>query len=158
MVGFRKTQLQPTLHVCLCRLCPMSSGTELSSVVFGQHVRPIFILVIFSSEVVWRSKFTTVTPGRKKNQKKIFLGKFLQNSCRTSFAGASKVYVWDTIFNTFCDLWIVTTSFRTLSANRHIDSAAKFVCAGRREAQSREQTNKGKNRPLLTYTSFCIYI
>jgi hypothetical protein len=24
-----KTQLLPTLHVCPCRLCPMSSGTEL---------------------------------------------------------------------------------------------------------------------------------
>jgi hypothetical protein len=42
----------PTLHVCLCRLCPMFSGTELSAVVFCQHVHPILIFVIFSSGVV----------------------------------------------------------------------------------------------------------
>jgi hypothetical protein len=47
MAGFSKTQLLPILHVCLYRLCPMSSGTELSEVVFGQHVHPILILVIF---------------------------------------------------------------------------------------------------------------
>jgi hypothetical protein len=47
MAGFSKTQLLPTLHVCLCRLCPIFSGTELSAVIFGQHVRLILILVIF---------------------------------------------------------------------------------------------------------------
>jgi hypothetical protein len=52
MDGFGKTQLLPTLHVHLCRLCPMSSGTELSAVVFGQHLHPILILVIFSSGVL----------------------------------------------------------------------------------------------------------
>jgi hypothetical protein len=60
----------------------MPSETELSAVVFGQKVRPILILVIFSSGVVWRAKFTTVTLERK-NKKKIFVGKlqiFLQNS------------------------------------------------------------------------------
>jgi hypothetical protein len=41
-----------TLHVCLCRLCPMSSGTELSAVIFGQHVHLILIFVIFSSKLV----------------------------------------------------------------------------------------------------------
>jgi hypothetical protein len=50
MVGFGKTQL-PTLRVCLCRLCLMSSGTELPAVVFGQHIHLILILVIFSSGV-----------------------------------------------------------------------------------------------------------
>jgi hypothetical protein len=44
--SFIKTQLLPTLHLCVCRLCPMSSGTELSAVVFGQHVHSILILVI----------------------------------------------------------------------------------------------------------------
>jgi hypothetical protein len=39
--------LLPTPHVCIYRLCLMSSGTELSAVVFGQHVHPILILVIF---------------------------------------------------------------------------------------------------------------
>jgi hypothetical protein len=34
------------------RLCPMSSATELSAVVFGQHVHLILILVFFSSGVV----------------------------------------------------------------------------------------------------------
>jgi hypothetical protein len=43
----------------------MSSGTELTGVVFGQHVHTILILAIFSSGVVWRTKFTTVTPERK---------------------------------------------------------------------------------------------
>jgi hypothetical protein len=62
MAGFSKTQLLPTLHVHLCRPCPMSSGTELSAVVSGQHVRPILIFLIFSYGVVWRTKFTTVTP------------------------------------------------------------------------------------------------
>jgi hypothetical protein len=47
MAGFSKTQLLPTLHVCVCRLCPMSLGTELSAVIFGQHVHMIFIPVIF---------------------------------------------------------------------------------------------------------------
>jgi hypothetical protein len=32
---FDKTQLLPTLHEYLYRLCPISSGTELSAVVFG---------------------------------------------------------------------------------------------------------------------------
>jgi hypothetical protein len=30
--GFNETQLLATLHVYLCRLCPVSSGTELSAV------------------------------------------------------------------------------------------------------------------------------
>jgi hypothetical protein len=57
--GFSKTQLLPTLHVCLC---PMCSGTESLAVVFDQHVHPILIIVIFSSGVVWRTEFRTVTP------------------------------------------------------------------------------------------------
>jgi hypothetical protein len=40
----------------------------------------------------------------------------------------------DSIFNTSCDLWTVTTSFRTLSAVRHADSSARFVCASKRAA------------------------
>jgi hypothetical protein len=67
MACFSKTQLLPTLHIYLCRHCPMSSETELSAVVFGRHVHLILVLVIFSSEVVRRTKFTTVTPERKKN-------------------------------------------------------------------------------------------
>jgi hypothetical protein len=42
----------------------------------------------------------------------------------------------DTISNTSCDLWIVTTSFRTLSAVRHACSSAKFVC-GSQQAEHR---------------------
>jgi biotin operon repressor len=34
----------------------------------------------------------------------------------------------DSIFNTSCDLWIVTTSFWMLLANRHIESLSKFIC------------------------------
>jgi hypothetical protein len=46
LAGISKAQLLSTLYVCLCRLCLISSGTEISAVVFGQHVRPILILVI----------------------------------------------------------------------------------------------------------------
>jgi hypothetical protein len=46
--GFSKAQPLPTLHVYLCRVCPMSSGSELSAVLFGQDVHAILILVIFS--------------------------------------------------------------------------------------------------------------
>jgi hypothetical protein len=49
---FSKTQQLPTLHVCLCRLFPMSSGTEIAAVVFDQYVHPILIHVSFSSRVV----------------------------------------------------------------------------------------------------------
>jgi hypothetical protein len=65
MVAFSKTQLLPTLHVYLCKLYPMSLRTELS-VVFGEHVHLILILAIFSSGVVLRTKFTTVTHKRNK--------------------------------------------------------------------------------------------
>jgi hypothetical protein len=41
-----------TAHTARISLCPMSSGRELSAVVFGQHVHPILILVIFSSGVI----------------------------------------------------------------------------------------------------------
>jgi hypothetical protein len=34
MAGVSKTQLLPTLHVYLCRPCPMSSKLELAAVVF----------------------------------------------------------------------------------------------------------------------------
>jgi hypothetical protein len=47
MASFSNTQLLPTLYVCLCRLCPMSSGTEIWAAAFGQHVHPILILVDF---------------------------------------------------------------------------------------------------------------
>jgi hypothetical protein len=47
MAGFIKTLLLPTLHRCVCRLCLMSLGTEISAVVFGQHVHLILILAIF---------------------------------------------------------------------------------------------------------------
>jgi hypothetical protein len=62
MARFSKTQLLLTLHIW----CTMSLGTELSAVVFGQYVHPILILVMFSSGVVWRTKFKTVTPEWKK--------------------------------------------------------------------------------------------
>jgi hypothetical protein len=47
MAGFSKTQLLPTLHACLHKLCPMSSWTELSAVAFGQHVHLILIVCDF---------------------------------------------------------------------------------------------------------------
>jgi hypothetical protein len=53
----------------------MSSGTELSALVFGQHVHLILILVIFSFGVVPRTKLTAATLERK-NRKKTSIGKF----------------------------------------------------------------------------------
>jgi hypothetical protein len=44
----------------------LSSEAELTGVVFGQHVHPILISVIFSSAVVRRVKFTTSTPKTKE--------------------------------------------------------------------------------------------
>jgi hypothetical protein len=52
IAGFNKTQLFPTLHVCLYKLCPMSSGTEISAAVFGQHIHLTLILAIFISVVL----------------------------------------------------------------------------------------------------------
>jgi hypothetical protein len=52
MDGYSKTRLLPTLHVYIHRLYPKSSGAEFSAVVFGQHVHPILVLVIFSSGIV----------------------------------------------------------------------------------------------------------
>jgi hypothetical protein len=59
MAGFSKTQLLPILHLCLCSLCPVSSGTELSAVVFGQNIHLILILIIFSSRVFRRTVYTS---------------------------------------------------------------------------------------------------
>jgi hypothetical protein len=58
-----------------------SWGTELSAVLFGQHVHLILILVTFSSRVVSRTIFTIVNPRTK--ELKIVIGKvkiFLQNN------------------------------------------------------------------------------
>jgi hypothetical protein len=63
--GFSKTQLLPTLHVYLCWLCPMSSGTELSAVVFDQHVHPILLPVIFYFWGCLKDKVKTGTTERK---------------------------------------------------------------------------------------------
>jgi hypothetical protein len=35
LAGFSKIQLLPTVHVCLCRLCQMFLGTEVSAVVLA---------------------------------------------------------------------------------------------------------------------------
>jgi hypothetical protein len=48
VAGFSKTQLPPTLNEYFYRLCPTASGTELSAVVFGQHVHLILIFAFFS--------------------------------------------------------------------------------------------------------------
>jgi hypothetical protein len=52
MAAFSKIQLLSQLNVYLCRVCPMSSVTELSTVVFCRHVHLILILVVFSSGVI----------------------------------------------------------------------------------------------------------
>jgi hypothetical protein len=43
-------------------------GAELTAVVFGQHVHLTLIFVTFSSGVVWRIKFTTVSPEENLNE------------------------------------------------------------------------------------------
>jgi hypothetical protein len=48
------------------------------------------------------------------------------------------MYRDDSIFNTSCDLQIVTTSFQTLSAIRHADSLVKFSCASKQAPHSME--------------------
>jgi hypothetical protein len=65
------------------------------------------------------------------------------------------VYVQrDSVFNT-CELWIVTTSFRTLPANRHIDSSAKLVCASQsamhRSPWRGEPWNRSATQKLPVY-------
>jgi hypothetical protein len=63
MANFSKTQPLPTLSDIF--------ATELSAVVFGQHVHLILILVIFSSGVVRRrTDFTTVTPNGRRTKRK----------------------------------------------------------------------------------------
>jgi hypothetical protein len=62
MAGFSKTQLLPTLHACLGKLCRIPSGTEISALVFGRDIHPTSILMIFSSAVLCRTKFRTVNP------------------------------------------------------------------------------------------------
>jgi hypothetical protein len=47
MAGISKAQLLPTLHVCLCRLCLVSLGTEISTLVFGRHIHQTLILTYF---------------------------------------------------------------------------------------------------------------
>jgi hypothetical protein len=85
LAGFSKTPLLPTpCTVCLRWLCPVPSRTELSAVVFGQHVHPILILVIFFWGCVKDENYSS-NPRTEEELKKIFVGKlqrFLQNSFR----------------------------------------------------------------------------
>jgi hypothetical protein len=37
-------------------------GTEISALLFGRHIHPTLILTIFSSVVLYRTKFKTVKP------------------------------------------------------------------------------------------------
>jgi hypothetical protein len=97
MAGFSKTQLLPTLHVCLHKLCLMSSGTEISAIVFGQHIHLTLILVIFFFCGSLRDKVYNINH-LSEELKKIFVGKlqiFLPNSfkvlIRTSSASAQNV-------------------------------------------------------------------
>jgi hypothetical protein len=62
MASFSKAQLQLTLHIYLCVLCPVFGGRELSAAVFGQHVHLILSFVIFAFGAVRRTKFTRVVP------------------------------------------------------------------------------------------------
>jgi hypothetical protein len=63
----------------------------------------------------------------------------------------------DSIFNTPCDLWIVTTSFQMLLAVRHADSLAKFACASQQVAHRSQWSAESwtrqvtKNIPLYLY-------
>jgi hypothetical protein len=98
MAGFNKTQLRPTLHVCLCKLCLIPSGTEISALVFGRHIHPTLILMIFPSVVLCRTKFKTVNT-IWKNYKNIHReianipAEQIQGLIRTSSDGARNVNV-----------------------------------------------------------------
>jgi hypothetical protein len=52
MAGFSKTQLLLALQCVSVQALSDVFGTEVSAVVFGQHVHWMLILVIFSSGVV----------------------------------------------------------------------------------------------------------
>jgi hypothetical protein len=72
-----------TAHtVYLSRLCPMSSGTELSAVVFGQHIHLILILLIFYSGLFEGQSLQQQPPNRRRTTRKHSWGncKFLQIS------------------------------------------------------------------------------
>jgi hypothetical protein len=115
----------PKPQVCLCRHCLMSLGTELPTVVLVQHIHPSFILVIFSA-VLWRTKFTTIIPKRKRSGKKIFLCN-CKYSFRASSVSVKNVYMWVSAFLSPAVMWMTTTSFWMLTANRNIDSSAKYA-------------------------------
>jgi hypothetical protein len=52
-----------TAHIaCMSMQALIPSGTEISALVFGRHIRPALILMIFSSVVLCRTKFETVNP------------------------------------------------------------------------------------------------
>jgi hypothetical protein len=64
MADFSKTQLLPTVHVRLMSMQALSyvfGDRIISSDILIARSHPIVILVIFSSGVVRRKKFTTVT-------------------------------------------------------------------------------------------------
>jgi hypothetical protein len=66
----------------VCRLCPMSSRTELSAVVFGQYVQPILNLAFFSFWSYLKDRIYRSNP-RKEELKENVRNKtaiFLQNS------------------------------------------------------------------------------
>jgi hypothetical protein len=86
----------------------------------------------------------------------------MQEGCCTCVFLMKKLFAkistcWeDSIFNTSCDLWILTTSFQTLSAVRHADSSAKFAWASRQAAHRSPSTqvSKKKKRHCITLHSW----
>jgi hypothetical protein len=71
-----------TAHTALHKLCAMSSGTEISAAVFGQHIHLTLMLVIFSSVDIFegQSLQQQTLVGRIKENILWKLQIFLQNS------------------------------------------------------------------------------
>jgi hypothetical protein len=55
-----------TAHISMQALSDVFGGRIISSV-FGEHIHPILTFMVFSSGVVRRTEFTTVTPEWKQN-------------------------------------------------------------------------------------------
>jgi hypothetical protein len=113
----------------------MSSWAEISAMVFGQHIHPALILVIFSSVVLRRTNLQLKTLVRRMNRKYSKetanipaeqLQRVNQNLfcwCKKCLCVGGTAFSWPPVI---CEM--LTTSFQILSTNRHIDSLAKFIC------------------------------
>jgi hypothetical protein len=161
MGGFCQTRLLPTLHECLCRLCLMSSGTELAAVVSGQHVHPI------PCDFSWgcvEDKVHNITapPPNARTKIKYSLGN-CKYSHRTATKGKSEplppIREMSTCRRAAFSTLPVIGELQLRDSERYLPTGIlvhrqnSYVphsrrCTGRWEAQSREPVNNGKNLPV----------